>query len=153
MAEKGLVSKSALTAIADAIRAKTETSETMLPGEMAALIEAIKTSNAKASTGTFTPSGSQVYTVSLGKALDLSGNYCLIIIRTAANATAGVAAGYTSNWNGTKRHQTSDLQGGVTTSWTITADGSITMPKHTVNNTAYGYLPSGNSYTWLFLAC
>lgn len=43
MAEKGLVSKSALTAIADAIRAKNNTSATMLPGEMAALITAIST--------------------------------------------------------------------------------------------------------------
>ncbi len=43
MAEKGLISKSALTAIADAIRTKTETSETMLPGEMADLISAIET--------------------------------------------------------------------------------------------------------------
>ena len=41
MAEKGLVSKSALMAIADAIRAKTESTETMLPSEMAALIESI----------------------------------------------------------------------------------------------------------------
>ena len=43
MAEKGFVSKSALTAIADAIRAKTETTESMLPSEMAALITAIST--------------------------------------------------------------------------------------------------------------
>ena len=150
---KMLINDSTLTAIADAIRAKGGTSAAMIPGEMAALIAAIETSNAKASTGTFTPSGSQVYTVSLGQALDLSGNYCLIIIRKAEHVTSGVAAGYTRNWNGTERHQTSDLQGGVTTSWTITADGSITMPKHTVNNTAYGYLTSGSSYAWLFLAC
>lgn len=41
MADKGLVSKSALTAIADAIRSKTNSAETMLPSEMAALIESI----------------------------------------------------------------------------------------------------------------
>ena len=40
---KMLINDSTLTAIADAIRAKTETSETMLPGEMAALIAAIET--------------------------------------------------------------------------------------------------------------
>lgn len=43
MDDKGLVSKSALTAIADAIRAKNNTSATMLPGEMAELITAIST--------------------------------------------------------------------------------------------------------------
>lgn len=42
MAEKGLITKDTLTAIADAIRAKTETSETMLPGEMAALIAGLE---------------------------------------------------------------------------------------------------------------
>lgn len=41
MAEKGLVNKSTLNDIADAIRAKLNSSETMLPGEMAALIESI----------------------------------------------------------------------------------------------------------------
>jgi hypothetical protein len=38
---KGLVSHSTLTAIADAIRVKTETSAKMLPGDMAAMIESI----------------------------------------------------------------------------------------------------------------
>ena len=41
--EQGLISRTVLEDIADAIRAKTETSETMLPGEMALLIEAIET--------------------------------------------------------------------------------------------------------------
>lgn len=40
---KGLIEQSTLTAIADAIRAKTETTDTMLPSEMAGLIEAIST--------------------------------------------------------------------------------------------------------------
>lgn len=153
MAEKGLISKSTLTAIADAIRAKGSASAAMLPGEMADLISAIETSNAKALTGTFTPSGSSVYSVSLGKTLDLSGNYCLIIIRTDNSAQSGVQAGYTSSWNGTKRHRTTDTQGGVTTSWTIATDGSITVPKNNVNNTQWGNLTSGASYAWLFLTC
>ena len=40
---KGLIEQSTLTAIADAIRAKSETSDTMLPSEMAGLIDAIST--------------------------------------------------------------------------------------------------------------
>jgi hypothetical protein len=42
---KMLVNDSTLTAIADAIRAKTESAETMFPSEMAALIEGIETGN------------------------------------------------------------------------------------------------------------
>lgn len=41
MAEKGLIEKSTLTAIADAIRAKLESSNKMQPSEMAALIASI----------------------------------------------------------------------------------------------------------------
>lgn len=40
---KMFINDSTLTAIADAIRAKTESTETMLPSEMAALIEGIET--------------------------------------------------------------------------------------------------------------
>lgn len=150
---KMLINDSTLTAIADAIRAKGGTSAEMLPGEMAALIEAIKTSTANASTGTFTPSGAQVYSASLGKTLKLNGNYCLIIIRIDSGSKSGVQAGYASSWSGTKRYQTTDMQGGVTTSWTIATDGTITVPKNTVNNTAYGNLTSGSTYKWLFLTC
>ena len=40
---KGLINESTLTAIADAIRVKTETSDAILPADMAAMIEAIET--------------------------------------------------------------------------------------------------------------
>lgn len=43
MADKGLIAKGTMTAIADAIRAKLESSDQMLPSEMAALIESIVT--------------------------------------------------------------------------------------------------------------
>lgn len=43
MAEKGLVNKSTLEDIADSIRAKLESADTMLPSEMAGLIESIAT--------------------------------------------------------------------------------------------------------------
>lgn len=42
---KGLINDSTLTEIADAIRAKTESTDTMLPSEMAALIMGILTGN------------------------------------------------------------------------------------------------------------
>ena len=50
--EKGLVAKQNLTDIADAIRAKLESTETMAPGEMAALIESIS-AGAEIVTGTY----------------------------------------------------------------------------------------------------
>ena len=53
---KGLVKDSTLTAIANAIREKTETTATMLPSEMAALIQGI--SGAKVTYGAVTYSKS-----------------------------------------------------------------------------------------------
>lgn len=52
---KGFINDSTLTAIADAIRAKLETSDEMLPGDMAGLIESISTGidGYEASYGTF----------------------------------------------------------------------------------------------------
>lgn len=50
---KGLIKDSTLTAIANAIREKTETTATMLPSEMAALIQGL--SNVKVTYGTITP--------------------------------------------------------------------------------------------------
>lgn len=54
---KGLVKESTLTAIANAIREKTETTATMLPSEMAALIQGI--TGAKVTYGTVTYTDNQ----------------------------------------------------------------------------------------------
>ena len=51
---KGFINDSTLTAIADAIRAKLETSDEMLPGDMAGLIEAINTCEYRITHGVIT---------------------------------------------------------------------------------------------------
>ena len=93
MAEKGLIEKSTLTAIADAIRAKLESSAEMLPSEMAAAIEAIST-GAKIKKGSFTASSvtSKAITHGLGE----KPNYAVIYNTSSSFSTAEVLVAYMS---------------------------------------------------------
>lgn len=74
---KMLINDATLTAIADAIRAKTETSETMLPGEMADLIARIKTGDVRY--GTFMGGGEGVNTFNIGKNIP-EGDFVLYVM-------------------------------------------------------------------------
>ena len=77
MAEKGLISKSTLTAIADAIRAKTETSGTMLPSEMAAKIAGITTGDVRI--GRFKNTTAKSTTFNIGKNVP-QGDFALYVM-------------------------------------------------------------------------
>lgn len=70
---KGLINESTLTAIADAIRAKTETTDAILPADMAGLIEGI-TVDAGIMSGTFSTSGKS-NSAALGVTLPESDNH------------------------------------------------------------------------------
>ena len=76
-ADKGLVSMSTLSDIAGAIRAKTETTNAILPADMAAMIEGIETGGGILS-GTFESTGSQ--SVNLGTILPESDNYIFCFV-------------------------------------------------------------------------
>lgn len=80
---KGLINDSTLTAIADAIREKAKIADTMLPSEMAALIEGI--SGGTALKGWVQPTTNQGATLSLGVELPEADNFALIIYANSAN--------------------------------------------------------------------
>lgn len=151
MAEKGLISKDTLTTIADAIRAKTETSETMLPGEMAALIAAIKTgSTSTLQEGTFTVAN-QAQTISLGTSVDVSGDYLLYAYTT----DTGYNSKYTSvkgvrisRINGSKTTKTETMSTSGTTSSTTGATATISSGG---TLTSSYYFLKGNEFKWIFV--
>ena len=78
---KGLITQATLTGIADAIRAKTGTSDAMRPDEMAALIQSIS-GGGKVAFGSVTPSGSYTSSVTITHNLGVVPN--LIAIFAAA---------------------------------------------------------------------
>lgn len=78
---KGLITQATLSGIADAIRAKTGTSDAMRPDEMAALIQSIS-GGGKVAFGSVTPSGSYTSSVSITHNLGVAPN--LIAIFAAA---------------------------------------------------------------------
>lgn len=83
---KLLVNDTTLTAIADAIRAKTETSGTMLPNEMAAKIAGITTGDVRY--GTFKGAGSDSDSIfNIGKNIP-DGNFVLIVMPSGMLYTA-----------------------------------------------------------------
>lgn len=77
-ADKGLVSMSTLSDIADAIRVKTETTDGILPPDMAAMIEGLSVGS-EVLTGTFTPSSGGASVQYLGSSLPTYENYRLVI--------------------------------------------------------------------------
>jgi hypothetical protein len=138
---KGLINESTLTAIADAIREKAKTTDTMRPSEMAGLIAGLG-GGAKMLSGTFKPT-TKTKTVQLGQALDLSGNYALFVIMVGTPGS-GIAntsmdsgknlmrAGSVVSWGGSKQcyaqcNSTTATKSNTET-WTVNADGSITLP-------------------------
>ena len=91
----GLVNASTLHAIAEAIRAKTETTDKILPADMAAMIEAITASSGiNFLNGSFTPSGGGT-TANLGATLPDSDNYVFVVRQTSISYTARA---YTLLW-------------------------------------------------------
>lgn len=76
---KGLVKRATLTAIADAIRAKTETSDMILPTDMAAMIEGIELNTLRFMTGAVTPSHN-INALNLGVVLPEANNSVFVCI-------------------------------------------------------------------------
>lgn len=77
---QGLINDSTLTGIAEAIRAKLNSGDTMLPGEMAALIESIAGGTALSGSVVGTNSSK---TLNLGVSLPTSDNYFFYLYTTA----------------------------------------------------------------------
>lgn len=74
---KGLITQTTLTGIADAIRAKTGTSDAMRPDEMAALIQSIS-GGGKVAAGSVTPSGNYTSSVTITHNLGVVPNLIAI---------------------------------------------------------------------------
>ena len=93
-----------LAAIADAIRAKNGSEDTMLPSEMAGLIEAIESGGAEVISGTVS-GGTGMQTslptsVSLGTVLPESENYLFVIFGNSTYTSRNVVTAHTIYKNG-----------------------------------------------------
>lgn len=136
--QKGVVSWESLRDIADAIRAKTETTETMLPSEMAAMIAAIK-AGGEFYTGTFT-GPTTTMEVSLGVSLPTFTNYCFMIVNTE---------------NGNRQGGLKSVIDGVTTNLCYVAGNTntkvwnIDFAAGTIQNQDFTST-SGNVYRWCY---
>ena len=80
---KGLVERSTLTAIADAIREKTGSTAKMLPADMAGMIAAMS-DGFNLMEGTVTLDGYVITEMPLGVVLPASDNYALIVAHNSA---------------------------------------------------------------------
>lgn len=90
---KMLINDSTLTAIADAIRAKGGTSEVMLPGDMAELIEALPAGGSVTlKTGTFRPSENGL-TFSMGITVDTTKPHLLVVAQDENNGSISSDSG------------------------------------------------------------
>lgn len=151
MAEKGLITKDTLTAIADAIRAKTETSATMLPGEMAALISAIETgSTATFKEGSFKVS-TQGDTVSIGAAVDVSRDYLFYAYttNTGSNSKYSLVKGVRiSCINGSKTVKVEIMYTDGTTG-SSSSSTSATLSSNGSLKTTYTFSKS-EDFKWVF---
>lgn len=108
-----LIQESTLTAIADAIRAKNESSEAILPSEMAGLIEGLSSGGCNFISGTFIGNQKTIvvgnaptYQVSLGMELPESDNFCLVVFflsetEVISIPTDSIIAQVIKNVNGT----------------------------------------------------
>lgn len=131
MAEKGLVFDTTLTDIADAIRDKIGSEDTMLPSEMAALIASIKTGGIYAS-GNKTISGSGTQTFSFTHSLGAVPNLIIIYSYTTYN---GVIVSILFPYN-TKYHM-------------LVSNGSVTKSSFTptVTETTASFKATTNLYS------
>lgn len=85
---KGLIKDSTLTAIADAIREKTETTGTMLPSEMAALIQGI--TGSKFAWGTYVNTLSRYSSITITHGLGVIPNLILLLCNTGITTNMNV---------------------------------------------------------------
>lgn len=85
----GLVNASTLHAIAEAIRAKTETTDKILPADMAGLIEGIEAGSAQVVTGELTVSTQTQSPINLGASLPITDNYAFVIFGGDTPTSAG----------------------------------------------------------------
>lgn len=161
---KGLIERSTLTAIADAIRAKTGSSGQMLPSEMAGLIEGI--SGGTVLKGWVQPTTSQGATLSLGVELPEADNFALVIYAATGNDYVGKCyntvillhhggqflynmygaylGSSAANFYGTALYE-SDAE-----KFTVDhATGTITS---TLSTTSYSFYTPKTYYHWLYIA-
>lgn len=148
---KVLINDTTLTAIADAIRAKSETSDTMLPGEMAALIAGIKTGEVRY--GTF-KALDNTKTFNAGANLP-EGNFAIAIVpeREIISGNGDTLHVWDIVIDGNSTGKA--IIGGSGTSssyktpiWTINhASGDITLSVANNSILAYRY---NTTYAWIF---
>lgn len=149
---KMFINDSTLTAIADAIRAKTETSETMLPGEMAALITAIETgATSTLQEGTFTVANN-AQTASLGASVNVSGDYLLYAYTTDSGSNSkytAIKGVRISRINGSKTAKTETMSTSGTASSTTGATATISSSG---TLTSSYYFLAGDEFKWVFVS-
>ena len=169
-----LIQESTLTAIADAIRAKNESSEVIDPSDMATLIESISTGGGGiALKGWVQPTTSQGNTLSLGVELPEADNFILIIYSNSHNNY--VSNSYNTvilmHYNGAflrnmygKYSQSMNNGGSSTVTGTALVEssneiftlnhttGTITSTASTASTTGYNFYTPKTYYHWVYIA-
>lgn len=144
---KMLINDSTLTAIADAIRAKTETSETMLPGEMADLIAGLEIgSKVQVLYGTTTLSSYGGRTFNLGTTR--TGKYYAFVLVGEITSSASARILYahkiaTKNKTSTVVIARNPSEGVATSGVTVNSDSVYFGGDFTLYNATYHWLYVG----------
>lgn len=139
---KGFIEHSTLAAIADAIRAKTKNTDSMLPSDMAAMIEGVSTAHSGAFT---TASGGGGSVNSLGRSLPIYNSYDFIMI--GQNSAANMEFGFVKCRDGEIVQNTRYEKDGNSYAggWVIDfANGTITAA-------ANFYVNKGEIYDWFYI--
>lgn len=144
----GLVSSETLKSMANAIRAKTATTDKIFPADMAAMIAGLSVGS-EVLTGTFTPSSDGVYTHYLGSSLPAYENHRLIIYGTTSYAVHEMLNGTIRDIaSAAARYETINRDGSY---WDIdNATGSITYRTKEGNISTAFIFGIGVTYEWCY---
>lgn len=134
--EQGWITKEIMDSLANVIRAKTNTIDTLFPVEMAALVEGIK---GNFYTGTFAGTGSH-NTLSLGVALPQFEKYCFMLVNyNGGTYSAGIQL----------MHGNIAVNYAYSGSQAYTAPWTINFEKGTIFQQNFFY-SAGNRYIWAY---